>query len=88
MNTKTAKLFVNGGSQAVRLPAEFRFDAADEVYIRRDAATGDVVLSDKPVSTAWDAFFALRDNTELPDDFMSERPLNEPLNPRTFLEES
>ena len=26
MPAKTAKLFVNGGSQAVRLPAEFRFE--------------------------------------------------------------
>ena len=86
MSAKTAKLFVNGGSQAVRLPAEFRFDAADEVYIRRDAATGDVVLSDKPTSTAWDAFFALRDKTELPADFMNDRPLNDPLNPRANLE--
>ncbi len=31
---KTAKLFTNGRSQAVRLPKEFRFDA-DEVYIRK-----------------------------------------------------
>jgi antitoxin VapB len=42
-----AKLFVTGGSQAVRLPAEFRFDG-DEVDTRRDATTGDVVLP-KPV---------------------------------------
>ncbi len=38
MNTKAAKLFTNGGSQAVRLPAEFRFTVADEVYVRRDAS--------------------------------------------------
>ena len=38
MNPRAAKLFVNGGSQAVRLPAEFRFDGVDEVFIRRDAA--------------------------------------------------
>jgi len=31
MTNKTAKLFVNGGSQAVRLSAEFRFDGLDEV---------------------------------------------------------
>jgi antitoxin VapB len=30
MTYKTAKLFTNGGSQAVRLPAEFRFEG-DEV---------------------------------------------------------
>jgi hypothetical protein len=30
MTHKTAKLFVNGGSQAVRLPPEFRFEESDE----------------------------------------------------------
>ena len=40
----TAKLFKNGRSQAVRLPAELRFEG-DEVLIRRDPVTGDVVLS-------------------------------------------
>ncbi|OGQ78060.1 MAG: hypothetical protein A2289_21225 [Deltaproteobacteria bacterium RIFOXYA12_FULL_58_15] len=32
--TKTAKLFTNGGSQAVRLPKEFRFEG-EEVLVRR-----------------------------------------------------
>lgn len=41
---QTAKLFKNGRSQAVRPPAEFRFES-DEVYIRRDPVTGDVILS-------------------------------------------
>ena len=44
---QTAKVFVTGRSQAVRLPLEFRFDVA-EVFIRRDVLTGDVVLSRKP----------------------------------------
>lgn len=39
---KTAKLFQNGKSQAVRLPKEFRFEG-DEVYIRKQG--DDVVLS-------------------------------------------
>lgn len=40
---QTAKLFLNGRSQAVRLPKEFRFDGVTEVYIARE---GDrVVLS-------------------------------------------
>ena len=47
---QTAKIVVTGRSQAVRLPLEFRFDVA-EVFIRRDPATGDVVLSRKP--TDW-----------------------------------
>ena len=44
---QTAKVFATGRIQAVRLPLEFRFDVA-EVFIRRDASTGDVVLSKKP----------------------------------------
>ena len=55
---KTARLFSSGGSQAVRLPAEFRFEGT-EVLIRRDARSGDVVLS--PVkAVSWAAFAALR----------------------------
>jgi virulence-associated protein VagC len=41
---QTAKIFTTGRSQAVCLPLEFRF-AEKEVFIRRDAATGDVILS-------------------------------------------
>jgi hypothetical protein len=37
----TAKLFANGRSQAVRLPSIFRFEG-QEVFIRKDASTGDV----------------------------------------------
>jgi antitoxin VapB len=44
---QTAKIFVTGRSQAVRLPLEFRFDVS-EVFIRHDPVTGDVVLSRKP----------------------------------------
>jgi antitoxin VapB len=44
MMTKQARIFSHGGSQAVRLPAEFRFTDVDAVYVRRNAA-GDVVLS-------------------------------------------
>lgn len=32
---RRAKLFTNGASQAVRLPADFRFEG-EEVYITRD----------------------------------------------------
>ncbi len=67
---RTAKVFRNGRSQAVRLPAEYRFDSS-EVYIRRDPETGDVVLSRRPES--WDDFFELADSIGVPSDFMSER---------------
>ena len=46
--TQTAKIFINGRSQAVRLPAAFRFDTK-EVFIRQDPKTGDFVInSDNP----------------------------------------
>ena len=87
MTSKTAKLFVNGGSQAVRLPAEFRFEHCNEVYIRRDAVTGDVILSAKPASHSWADFFALRELVQPSRSFMTERPLNHVLRPRASPEE-
>ena len=39
---KKARLFSNGGSQAVRIPSEFRFEG-DSVFIRRDEMTRDVI---------------------------------------------
>lgn len=77
-NQQTAKVFMSGRSQAVRLPKAFRFDC-DEVYIRRDAVTGNVILSKKP--TSWEAFFALLnelDATDIPDDFLTDRPQEPP----------
>ena len=65
-----AKLFKNGRSQAVRLPAEFRFAEA-EVYIRRDPASGDVVLSRRPGN--WEEFFQLVERLDVPQDFMADR---------------
>ncbi len=67
--SRTAKLFRNGRSQAVRLPADYRFEGS-EVYIRRTAA-GDVVLSRKPES--WRDFFELMKTVDVPEDFLSDR---------------
>lgn len=37
MTTARAKIFQNGGSQAIRLPKEFRFpEGQDEVLVRRE----------------------------------------------------
>ena len=66
--TQTAKLFVTGRSQAVRLPREYRFEG-NEVFIRRDPVTGDVVLSRRPDS--WDGFLVLCQTTAVPADFMT-----------------
>jgi len=67
---QTAKLFMNGRSQAVRLPVNFRFEC-DEVYIRKDPETGDVIISRKPGS--WADFFELTEAIDVPEDFMSPR---------------
>lgn len=75
LETRIAKLFKNGASQAVRLPVEFRFEG-DEVYITRDDATGDVVLSNRPGAKAWNELFELLHAIDVPADFMAERPLN------------
>ena len=66
----TAKIFITGRSQAVRLPKEFRFHGK-EVFIRRNPNTSEVVLSAKPVS--WLEFFELADRTEIPADFLARR---------------
>lgn len=87
METKVAKLFKNGASQAVRLPAEFRF-AGSEIYATRDEVTGEVVLSDRPGSNAWRDFFELMRSVEVPADYMSDRPMNRlPLDRNVFSED-
>jgi antitoxin VapB len=50
---RTAKIFMNNRSQAVRLPKEFQFNTT-EVFIRRQGA--DVVLSARP--TDWADYLA------------------------------
>lgn len=75
IETRVAKLFRNGASQAVRLPIEFRFEGS-EVYVSRDDATGDVVLSNRPGAKTWGDFFELLREVDVPADFMAERPMN------------
>lgn len=67
---RIAKLFRNGRSQAVRLPADLRFEGS-QVYIRRDEVTGDVILSRRPES--WQDFFVLTKAVAVPKDFLSDR---------------
>jgi antitoxin VapB len=70
---QVAKLFANGRSQAVRLPRAFQFPTA-EVFIRKDPATGDVILSSRP--STWDGFFAVIDSNasaKVADSFSANR---------------
>jgi len=68
--SQVAKLFINGRSQAVRLPAAYRFDTK-EVFIRQDPETGDVILSRKPEN--WDGFFSALKGADVPADFLDEQ---------------
>ena len=66
MSTQTAKVFMNGRSQALRLPKEFRFDT-DEVYISKQ---GDKLII-SPKKPTWDTFFDTI--SAFDDDFLSDR---------------
>ena len=63
---KTAKLFRNGQSQAVRLPKEFRFEG-DFVYVKK---SGNAIIL-LPAKGSWDSLLQSLD--KFSDDFMSKR---------------
>jgi antitoxin VapB len=58
----TAKVFVTGRSQAVRIPKVFRFDC-DEVYIEQKGEK--IVLTPKPKN--WETYFS--EGKHLSEDF-------------------
>ena len=66
MSTHTAKIFMNGRSQAVRLPKECRFDT-DEVYITKQGQN--IIIS--PKKPNWDEFFD--SSSVFDEDFLSDR---------------
>lgn len=63
---KTAKIFTNGRSQAVRLPKEFRFSGTD-VYINK---IGKIVIL-IPKEDPWSVLANSLD--QFSDDFMEDR---------------
>ena len=64
----TARLFVNGRSQAVRIPRAYQFEGVDEVILRKE---GDALII-LPARKSWESF---ADEVERADaDFMAERP--------------
>ena len=63
---ETARLFTNGGSQAVRLPKDCRFSNSDEVFVKK---YGDIVLL-FPKEKAWEIFIQSLDM--FTDDFMAD----------------
>lgn len=78
--TVRARVFMSGRSQHVTIPAEFRF-TVDEVFVRRDEATGDLILS--PALPSWDEIFAAADEAGfegfLEDRDPGEHDVREPL---------
>jgi antitoxin VapB len=63
---RTAKLFKNGRSQAVRLPKEFRFDGT-QVFVKK---VGNMVVL-IPEQGSWQTLFDSLD--QFSDDFMETR---------------
>ena len=57
----TAKLFMNGRSQAVRLPRECRFEGSE---VRIEKRGEQIVLS--PIAKSWDSFFLATEKGSLP----------------------
>ena len=67
---KTAKVFMNGRSQAVRLPAEFRFDCR-AVFIEKQ---GDGVILRPKLQNLGKSLAEFFARTEpFPDDFLADR---------------
>jgi antitoxin VapB len=69
--TRKARVFMTGRSQAVRIPVEFRFNT-DEVYVRRDLQTGDLILS-QAAESSWEQIFAALDEAKFPPEFLANR---------------
>ena len=74
-----AKVFMNGRSQAVRLPAAFRFSKS-EVFIRRDPESGGIVLSERPQpkTKSWEEIFSMFDTAGGAEDLLSDRDRRPP----------
>ena len=73
-NSHTARVFMNGQSQAVRIPKEFRFNG-NEVFISRNE-NGDIVLSEK--KPTWANFFAVFNDPKGLESFMEDREQDTP----------
>ncbi len=63
---QTAKIFINGRSQAVRLPKDFRFDGND-VYIKKIGRMVVLLPTDDPWSSLVNSL------NQFTDDFMENR---------------
>lgn len=77
-----ARVFRNGRSQAVRIPAQYRFKS-DEVYIRHNPVTGELTLSERPPRPSLEEIFAELDAAGAAN-FVIERDLSLPPDRKLF----
>ena len=88
--TRKAKLIHHDGTLTVVLPEDFGLEG-DEVYVTRDAETGDVTLSRQPGRNSLADYIAFRDSLDIPqedlDAYMAERPMNRPATWRNVFED-
>ena len=70
MDKATAKVFMNGRSQAIRLPKEFRVNG-DEVYISKEKDM--LIICEKPQKT-WAEF--INEMPAFPDFDMNRKAIN------------
>lgn len=68
----TAKVFITGNSQAVRLPKAFRVSAR-EMWIARNEHTGEITLSPKPDADALQAFVSELQSLPTSEEFVPPR---------------
>lgn len=65
-----ARVFMSGSGQHVTIPVQYRL-TTNEVYVRRDPETGDLILSQVPAT--WEEVYAALDNSAFPEDFLTDR---------------
>ncbi len=70
-HTETARIFLDGEGQAVEIPDPYRF-TTDELYIRRDAQSGDLILSERPLKPSLAEIFAVLDGAGVPNGFLAD----------------
>lgn len=75
------KVKTDPDGQYVRLPEELIVQGG-QLYGWCDPMTGNVILSPTQPRHDWAEFFALLEKGSAPDGFMSDRPLNKPMDPR------
>jgi len=73
-----ARVFMSGRSQAVRIPAEFRFSSS-EVYIRRNPQSGEITLSELPLQKPLEEIFAMIDAAGGAESLLEDRDTSLPI---------